>query len=140
MAWMLIAIALFAVSGVSALGFPRTSRTGDRWFALLMVTGGLIGFSGAMATLINNTEATVSMAWPMLIPGWGRVVIHVDALSAAFLLPVFAIPALGAVYASAYWSEQASSRPWAAQRLRMFYGTLAASMALVILARDGVLF
>jgi hydrogenase-4 component B len=64
--------------------------------------------------------------------------VAVDALSAAFLLPVFLISWLGDVYGLEYWrqSEHQRSGRW----LRLFYGLLTAGLALLVVARNGICF
>ncbi|MEW6490138.1 MAG: proton-conducting transporter membrane subunit, partial [Thermodesulfobacteriota bacterium] len=62
----------------------------------------------------------------------------VDALSAFFLVPVCLLSALGSVYGLGYWS--AAARPGSAARVRAWYGLLGGSLALLLGARDGVLF
>jgi hydrogenase-4 component B len=51
------------------------------------------------------------------------------------------VPALGSVYSLEYWRNSTPARPKEGSRwLGLFYGMLAGSMALVVIARDGVLF
>jgi formate hydrogenlyase subunit 3/multisubunit Na+/H+ antiporter MnhD subunit len=64
--------------------------------------------------------------------------VAVDGLSALFLLPLFVLAAACAVYGGAYLREHRGSRslgpPW------FFFNLLVASMALVLVARNAVLF
>jgi hydrogenase-4 component B len=131
---VVVGAGLLAASGLISLLAPRAGRLGDLVFAALMVAGGLVGSVAAAAALVRGGDADLVVEW--LLP-WGRIWLHVDALSAVFLLPVFVVPALGAVYAVAYWSSghNRSARP-----LRAFYGLLAGAMAFVVLAKDGVFF
>jgi len=134
MTLILIAAALLADSGFAGLLASRLARRGDAVAAAFTVAGGLLGSIAAAAALVGGQESDLIRPWPL---PWGRVWLHIDALSAAFLLPVFLVPALGSLYATAYWREGHAP---AARPLRLFYGTLAASMVLVVLARDGVFF
>lgn len=124
---------LLATSGFASM-LARTSRRRDLLFATMMVIGGVVGSVGAIGALVMDVRAGLAVEWPL---PWGRVWLHLDALGAAFLLPVFVVPALGAVYSVAYWSEDHNP---SARSLRVFYGLLAGSMALVVLAKDGVFF
>ncbi len=128
---LLIAIGLLAASGAAGLVVPR--RWGGAAAGALMAAGGAVGAVCAGAALAG-AEADLVREW--FLP-WGRLWLHVDALGAAFLLPVFVVPALGAVYGTAYWRDE---HALGVRPLRVFYGLLAASMALVVLARDGVFF
>jgi len=62
----------------------------------------------------------------------------VDALSAWFLVPVFLVGGLGAIYGEGYWAQR--SHPENARRLRLFWGWLVAGMGLLLIARHGIVF
>jgi hydrogenase-4 component B len=119
---LLGACVLFAVSGI-----PR-ARVG----MLLAVSGALLGLAAAALSLSAGSPPSFDAPWPIPI---GRFSVAVDALSAAFLLPVLVVPALGAVYASAYFP---ASHP-SARRTRIAYGVLPAAMIVVVAARDAFL-
>jgi hydrogenase-4 component B len=129
---IVVGAGLLGASGLAGLLAPRGRRAGDLVAGAMMVVGGLLGAAGTAASLLGGGEADLTLAW--LLP-WGRIWLHLDGLSAVFLLPVFVVPALGAVYGVSYWGEPANP---SARRLRVFFGLLAGSMALVVLARDGV--
>src|SRR5262249_9358993 len=59
-------------------------------------------------------------------------------LSAIFLVPVFLISLLGNVYGLDYWKQTA--HPENGRKLRLFYGLLTAGMALLVIARNSILF
>jgi hydrogenase-4 component B len=62
----------------------------------------------------------------------------VDALSAFFLLPVFLVALLGNVYGLGYWRQ--TEHPENGRKLRLFYGTLTAGMALLVIAGNSIVF
>ena len=74
---------------------------------------------------------------PWAIPG-GQFDVAVDGLSAIFLLPIFLISLLGSVYGLGYWKQ--SEHPENGRKLRLFYGLLTAGMALMVIARNSILF
>ena len=74
-------------------------------------------------------------AWS--IPG-GEFRVAVDGLSALFLVPVFLISLLGNIYGLGYWKQ--TEHPQNGRKLRLFYGTLTAGMALLVIARNSILF
>ncbi len=123
MTWplLLAAAALFLVSGLPS---PRAGRA----LALLAALTGLAGLALGLAT----AAAPLDLAWP--IPA-GRFALALDPLSAAFLVITLVIPALGTVYASAYFPADHPT----ARRTRFAYGLLPAAMILVVLAHDAFL-
>ena len=134
--WLVLgAVGLLGASGVPACLLSFRSALGQRLAVLLMVAGSLLGLGGLGAALREAPAATWSMPW--LLP-WGHFSVTLDALSIIFLLPVFVVPALGAVYGLSYWKQD--EHPQNGRRLGLFYGLLAGSMAMVVIARDGVLF
>jgi len=134
-ALLLGAIALVALSGVPGLLARKGGSGGERLSALLLVAGAVPGLAGAARVLFLGGGFRLQLPSPL--PG-GPLLLAADALSALFLVPVFLVPALGAVYGLGYWPEAEHRRD--ARKLRFFLGLLAASMAVVLLARSGVLF
>ncbi len=132
---ILAAIVLLSFSGVPACLMPRRSAAGQRIATLLMVAGSLLGLSGVAASLGGANSPLVQVPWGLPC---GRFAVMVDPLSALFLGLVFVVPALGSVYGLDYWRQ--SQHPATSRRLGLFYGLLAGSMAMVLVARDGVLF
>jgi hydrogenase-4 component B len=128
------AIGLLALSGVPGCLLPARSAAGPRIAAVLMAAGGALAAAAWVAS--------AGQGWPVLNVGWGvpgsRFAVAVDPVSMVFLLPVFAVPLLGAVYGLGYWRP--AEHPANTRRLGLFYGLLAGAMALVVVARDGVLF
>jgi hydrogenase-4 component B len=92
------------------------------------------GLFGALLPFRGET-ATVEGAWGL---PWGLFAIALDPVSRAFLLPVFLAPALGTIYGLGYWKQ--AEHPGNGRKLRLFYGLLAAGMAMVVVSHDGVLF
>jgi hydrogenase-4 component B len=130
---LLLAIGLLGLSGLLGLATPRGRRLGDECCAALTVLGGLLGAGCALTILVRGLDVSLSVGWPLPL---GRMAFRIDPLAAVFLLPVFVVPALGSVYAAGYWAE--ADHPRSARRLRVFHGLLAAAMALVVVAQDGV--
>jgi hydrogenase-4 component B len=64
--------------------------------------------------------------------------VAVDAVSAWFLVPVFLIPGLGAIFGLQYWPQ--STHKTTAGKVQFFYGVLTGGMVLVVVARNSVLF
>ena len=132
-ALLLGAILLLALSGVPGLFARKGGSGGERLAALLACAASAVGLVPAVRILFFG--AGFRMELPSPLPG-GPMLLAADPLSALFLLPVFLVPALGAVYGLGYWPESEHLRD--ARKLRFFMGLLAASMAVVLLARSGV--
>ena len=124
-----------AFSGLPGCFAARRSRAAQPLSTLLMLLGALLGLAGVALSWLAPTTPSIQSAWSL---PWGQFRVELDALSAFFLVPVFVVPALGALYGTEYWKQ--SLHPATARGLRFFYGLLAGSMAMVVLARDSVLF
>ena len=131
---LLLGIGLAAVSGPAGLLFGRQSKVGQWLATLLAVLGCGAGLAGVGLFWVVVGRPIVL---PWAVPG-GEFFIGIDALSAVFLLPIFLVSLLGSIYGLGYWNlaEHAEN----GRKLRVFYGTLTAGMALLVIARNGVLF
>ncbi len=133
---ILIATAVLLLGGVCALltrGSPKLAAS--LGFAG-SVAGAAIGLVGAIwALFFPRPIAAIRLPWS--IP-FGSFYVETDALSAFFLLPVFLLTGLAAVYGLRYLSgsrhQARFGNHW------FFYNTLAASMVLVVVARNAMLF
>ncbi len=134
LAVILIAALTMGSSGLLTLLLRTGPGVRDRFFATLMGAGGVVGALAVLWSLAAGTEATYHSAWMI---AQTTLSFRLDAISAVFLLPVFMIPSLGAIFGTAYWRE--SHHGAAAARLRVFYALMPMSMAGVILAQDGIL-
>jgi hydrogenase-4 component B len=132
---ILAAMVVLGLSGLPACFFSARSAVGQRTTACLVVIGSLVGLGGAVLSLGQATPHSMQVPW--LLP-WGQFVVTIDVLSLLFLVPVFLVPALGSIYGLGYWKQ--AEHPENGRRLGLFYGLLAGAMALVVVARDGVLF
>lgn len=132
---IIAAAVVMALSGLPACLLSRRSRAGQRLTTMLLLIGSLIGLGGLALSFGQTIPPALRVPW--FLP-WGQFSITIDAISILFLGPVFVIPALGSIYGLGYWKQ--SEHPDNGQRLGAFYGLLAGSMALVTVARDGVLF
>ena len=125
--WFLASVVVLVVTGVAAeawAGSRRTAAVGP-WGAVL---GCAIGFAGSAPVLLGAPDLAFRLAWPVPLASFS---IAIDPLSAFFLLPTFAIGALAAIYGRGYAKAPAS---W------LWFNLLVAGMALVLVARNGVLF
>jgi hydrogenase-4 component B len=132
---VICAIITLAASGVPGVFLSRQSNLGQWVTTLLTVIGALLGLAGVSLFLGSGESQELSLPWP--VPG-GRFAVVLDGISAVFLLPILLITLLGSVYGLGYWKQ--TEHPENGCKLRLFYGLLAAAMALVVIARNGILF
>ena len=119
---------MVVVTGVLALFLTRSPRAANHVATWGAVCGSVLGFVAAFRALEIASESELSAAWA--VPG-GGLIVGIDPLSAFFLLPLFALGALCAVYGQRYLGPH----PAAAAELNLLIG----AMALVVLARHGLL-
>lgn len=91
----------------------------------------ILGAAGGLVAVASGESLALVREWTLPI---GRISLALDAIGRIFLVPILAIPALGSVYGLGYWNKPSD------RRLRLFYGIMPAAMAIVVLARDSVLF
>jgi len=132
---LLVAVAVLAGSALAALLASASPRAATALGAGGAVVAGVIGLIAAVPFLFGAPPESLRLAWN--VP-YGAFFVQADALSAFFLLPIFGLSALAAVYGTEYlqaWRGRKSlGAAW------FFYNLLVASMVLVVLARNGVLF
>ena len=131
---------LFAIAllGLSALAAALLTRF-DRASLSIGTTGSVIacvtGASGALASLVRRGSSALRGTWSLPL---GEPHVAMDALSAFFLLCIFVVSGLAAVYASGYLPSYIGRRrlgPAVA-----LFNLLVAAMAGLVIARDGILF
>src|SRR5579871_1079775 len=134
-ALVLLGILVAALSGLPGLLLGRRSMRGQGVTTLLAVLGAGLGLSGIGTFWATGMGQPVVLPWS--IPG-AEFNVVVDGLSALFLAPIFLIALLGNVYGLAYWKQE--EHPENGRKLRLFYGTLTAGMAVLVVARNSILF
>jgi len=132
---VLLGIGAAGLSGVPGLLLSRFSNAGQRITAALAIIGSCLGLASVAAFWLGTVPGQIALPWT--VPG-GQFLVAVDGLSAVFLLPVFLVSMLGNVYGLSYWRQ--TEHPENGRQLQLFYGMLTASMALVVVAQNSVLF
>ncbi len=131
----LLAVALLVVGGLLARATQSLPRMSGRIAASSAVVACVLGLVPALRVLAGAPTLTMRADWS--VP-FGEFHLAVDPLSAFFLVPLFVLSLLAAVYGAGYMDAYRDKRPTGASWL--FFHLLIASMALVIVARNGVLF
>ncbi|MFO0745166.1 MAG: proton-conducting transporter membrane subunit [Myxococcota bacterium] len=129
------ALSLIALSGAPALFMRRGSVAGARVATVLALVGCGTAFVVALLVLGGADAGRLSFAWGLPL---GRFAVGVDAVSAAFLALVTLVGGVATLYGARYWSvaEHADT----SRKLRGFLGLCIASLGVVVIATDGVLF
>src|SRR2546430_2373485 len=133
---LLISVMIVAISGCPALFISRRSMVGQRIATALNLLGSGVGIAALILHHIRpQLSAQLSGQWALPL---GHFAVAIDDISLIFLIPIFLITALGSVYGQSYWNQRKHAAN--GRQLRLCWGLLAAAMAMVVLARDGVLF
>lgn len=129
---LLISLAILLLGGGIAIGFR--ARVGLAQFAgqAGAIAGSALGLAAAVGVLIDGGTHTLTAGWGM--PG-GGLHLEIDVLSAWFLLPVYGLSLVTGVYGRSYLADRdGAAASWFPMNL------LTAAMAVVVVARDGLLF
>lgn len=134
--WLFVVGLTFLCAGaVLSLLLVRVPQWASWTGAVTAVAGCVVTAYAAVTVLWSGGQIEVHGSWE--VPG-GSLALGIDPLSAAFLLPITLVVALAAVYGVPYLRiSHGPSRPgltWC------YFNLLAATMLLVVTARNGVLF
>lgn len=127
-------LALLLGSGLLALPLFRSEKAGGLVSATGAVAGAVVGLVPVIHVLGGGAPVRYAGAWPM--PN-GALLMELDPLSAFFLAPVLVVGALAALYGRTYLAARTGR---GAHLPHFGFNFLLASMAMVVLARNGVLF
>jgi formate hydrogenlyase subunit 3/multisubunit Na+/H+ antiporter MnhD subunit len=136
---LVAAVVILVASGLAALALSRWPAVSSAVGALGVVAGAVAGEVQAVGALAGGGSASpsggLSLGWS--VP-YGAIRIAVDPLSAFFLVPVFGLSGLAAPYGMRYLlafrAKKALGPAWFA------FNLLVAAMAVVVVARQAVLF
>ncbi|HLJ12197.1 MAG TPA: proton-conducting transporter membrane subunit, partial [Planctomycetaceae bacterium] len=133
---VLAGICMAASSGLPGLFLGRTALSGQRLATLLAVLGAGLGLAGVGWFWSTGESQPLVVPWTVI--RGAQFSVALDGLSAVFVVPIFLIFLLGSIYGLSYWKQ--SEHPDNGRKLRLFYGTMAAGMALLVIARNSILF
>ncbi len=130
---ILSGICLIILSGMVCL-FIRGAKVSLRFGCAGLILGSVAGIIPALNVLLTGN--TISLKIPWQVP-YGSFYIELDGLSALFLILVLLLCSAAAVYGCGYmlsYKERRLGIP------TFFFNLLAASMAMVVMARNSILF
>ncbi|MBN1490560.1 MAG: hypothetical protein JXA69_11640 [Phycisphaerae bacterium] len=132
---VVVGAGLIASGGLLALLASRWPRWATGIASGTTVLGCGLGLVPALRVLLGATGEEVRLRWS--VPN-GDFLVAMDALSAFFLVAIFSLCALAAIYGveylQTYRKHKSLGPPW------FFFNMLVASMVLVVIARNAVLF
>jgi len=125
-------------SGGMAAAIVRRPRAATVLGAGSAMLGSVLGALGAARAVIGAPVEALEFSWG----DFGRISIAIDPLSAFFLLPIFVLSGVAALYGAEYLKPRdgASGANGSPGLHWLSFNLLCASMALVVVARDAVLF
>jgi formate hydrogenlyase subunit 3/multisubunit Na+/H+ antiporter MnhD subunit len=129
----LAAMLLVGLAAAVLAGAPQAARAVG---AIGMCAASVGGLAAAIAALVLGDASSLALPWNAAIGASFSVAF--DPLTGFFLLPIYGLSAVCAVFGAGYLSHAHHGRGVAAHWL--FYGLLVSSMALVVMARNAVLF
>ena len=132
---ILLSVGLLCASALAAVLVGRSDRAA-LWIGT--VGGALscaLGAAAALGALLGGEASSLKAAGSLPV---GELHVALDALSSFFLLCVFLVSAISAVYGGSYLGAYIGKRRVAPALF--FFNILVASMAVVAIARDGILF
>lgn len=127
-------IAVILTGGLLALALTPWPRIAGTASALSVLVGSGMGLIPVVGTL--SSGRVLSFVWPWAMPN-GALSLELDPLSAFFLAPVLVLSAMAGIYGREYMLSRVGRR----SGLPFFgFHLMVAGMAVVVLARNGVLF
>ncbi|NLD36876.1 MAG: hydrogenase [Desulfatiglans sp.] len=132
---ILLALIIICAGGLIAL-FTGASYKGATWIGVISsILGAACAIYAACSAMFCGYNSSIHMAWP--IP-FGSFHIGFDPLSAFFVVTISIVCAIAAIYGAGYLKSYSGRKrigpAWC------FYNLLFASMLIVVIARNGLLF
>jgi hydrogenase-4 component B len=132
---VLIAALLSGFSGVPLLFSSVPVAAGQSVATWSVAVASFAGICGSLLTLLGQASPLHVLPWGL---PFGDPLLMVDPLAAVFIFCISLISGACAIYARGYWA--AERNPRTVRRLSFFFGLLTASLTMVVMSRNGVLF
>jgi formate hydrogenlyase subunit 3/multisubunit Na+/H+ antiporter MnhD subunit len=140
MSGILLALAVLLLGSTLGCFFTGAPRRQALFGPVVLWLAAGLSLCGTLPVLLGGTVETFRTDWDMPVGTFlSTLHLRLDALAALFLLPVFLVPATAALAAAGYTRERADAGQGNGG-LWFFLPLLVAAMAVVVLARDAVLF
>ena len=132
---VVVGVGLLLATALAAALAGRRDRLAVRIGTAGAVAASVLGIAAALTHLLRGGLVATTAPWRLPL---GAVAVGLDPLSAFFLLCVFVVSGLAAVYGAGYLAAYAGTRRVAPAVA--FFNVLVAAMALLVIARDAVFF
>jgi len=132
---ILTTVAILLLCGIAALLFRRNHQIASTFGVAGPVLACGLGMIPTIRVLSGGMVDPVHMSWGMPL---GTFSIGLDGLSALFLLPILGLGALSSIYGLGYLSPYRQHRSLGVAWFQ--FNLLVASMVMVVLARNALLF
>lgn len=130
-----MALGVFLAGGALAWGLASRARESGWVGAGAAIAGSALGLVAAGGVLSGGPVQAFRVPWNFPL---GTFYVEIDGLSAFFLVVLFVVTAVTAAFGVRYLEQETLPRRAGASWL--YFNALAASMALVVVARNGILF
>ena len=139
MSLLLISFVVLVAGGLAALACGRSAAKAAQVLgAGSAMAGCLVGLVGVILILAGGDAGAGTVALPWNGPLGGSFTVAVDGLTGFFLILILGLSAVAALYGAEYLAAWRGSRNLGTSWF--FYNILVVSMAMVCLARNGLLF
>ncbi len=132
---LLLVLAVYLTGGLLCLISGPRARLAHPLGAATAAIASALGFIATLPALSAVAPQHVALSWPA---AGVDLALTLDPLAAFFLLPIFLLTFCGALYAIDYLHFP--DRSWRAGLHWFFYNSLGASMTVVVLAANGLVF
>jgi len=132
---VLAALGILLAGGLGALAAGRRSTLASAIAVGTTAGGCALGFVATLSILLAGAVPSLRQAWD--VP-YGEIHLEIDALSSFFLMLIFGLSPLVAVFGARYLQPHGRHRRLGP--VWFFFALLVVCMAMVVMARDGVLF
>jgi formate hydrogenlyase subunit 3/multisubunit Na+/H+ antiporter MnhD subunit len=130
------ALGISCLTGLLAAAAGKGRRAGEWLGSWGAAASNLIGLCATIYALVGGTESPLVISWSPVIGA--SFSIGIDPLTGFFLLPIFGLSFASSVFGGGYLASYRGRKNIGASWL--FFNLLTTSMALVVMARNAVLF
>ncbi len=135
MFWFLTAFAILLVGGVLSLALSRSREATSLVGSVSASVGGAVVLIQSLDVLVSGQSRSLRLPWS--VP-FGSANMAIDPLSAVFAAVIALVTMLAAIYGTEYLRTHAATKNLGVSWF--FFNLLTASMLMVVVARNGVLF